>query len=127
MDSSDHTATPQKRQHAKPQQTRSLLNYAVISYNYGYILNRRLVTWIKENGSKDWLVTWIEKNGSIGEEQAGFRRDHSTIDHIFTLFAVIQKYLLHKKKEKEEEEEKAFKNTHRHTHKQKNCMSPSFI
>ena len=44
------------------------------------------------------MVTWIEENGSIGEEQAGFRRDYSTTDHIFTLFAVIQKYLLHKKK-----------------------------
>ena len=59
------------------------------------------------------------KNGSVGEEQPGFRRDHSTIDHIFTLFAVIQKYLLHKKKEKEEEEEKTFKNTLTDTHKQK--------
>ena len=61
----------------------SLLN--VCSKLYSYILNKR-------------LVTWIEENGSIGEEQAGFRRDYSTTDHIFTLFAVIQKYLLHKKK-----------------------------
>ena len=60
----------------------SLLN--VCSKLYSYILNKR-------------LVTWIEENGSIGE-QAGFRRDYSTTDHIFTLFAVIQKYLLHKKK-----------------------------
>ena len=61
----------------------SLLN--VCSKLYSYILNKR-------------LVTWIEENGSTGEEQAGFRRDYSTTDHIFTLFAVIQKYLLHKKK-----------------------------
>ena len=40
----------------------------------------------------------IDKNGSNGDEQAGFMRDHSATDHIFTLFAVIQKYLLHKKK-----------------------------
>ena len=46
------------------------------------------------------MVTWIEENGFIGEEQAGFSRDYSTTDHIFTLFAVIQqkKKLLHKKK-----------------------------
>ena len=61
----------------------SLLN--VCSKLYSYIFNKILVTWIKENGS-------------TGEEQAGFRQDYSTTDHIFTLFAVIQKYLLHKKK-----------------------------
>ena len=61
----------------------SLLN--VCSKLYSYILNKR-------------LVTWLEENGPIGEEQAGFRRDYSTTDHIFTLFAVIRKYLLHKKK-----------------------------
>ena len=65
-------------------------NYRGMSLNvcsklYSYILNKR-------------LAIWIEENGSIGEEQAGFRRDHSTTDHIFTLFAVIQKYLVHKKK-----------------------------
>ena len=61
----------------------SFLN--VCSKLYSYILNKR-------------LVTWTEENGSIGEEQAGFRRDYSTTDRIFTLFAVIQKYLSHKKK-----------------------------
>ena len=61
----------------------SLLN--VCSKLCSYILNQR-------------LVIWIEENGSSGEEQAGFRRDYSTTDHIFTLFAVIQIYLLHKKK-----------------------------
>ena len=61
----------------------SLLN--VCSKLYGYILNKR-------------LVTWIEEHGSIGEEQAGFRRDHSATDHNFALFAVIKKYLLHKNK-----------------------------
>ena len=37
-------------------------------------------------------------NGCIGEEQAVFRKDHSTIDYIFTLFAAIQYYLLHNRK-----------------------------
>ena len=61
----------------------SLLN--VCSKLYGYIINKR-------------FVTWTEETVSIGEEQAGFRRDHSTTDHIFTLFAAIEKYLLRKKK-----------------------------
>ena len=61
------------------------------------------------------------KNGSIGEEQAGFRRDHSTIDHIFTLFAVIQKYLLHKKKDKKKKKKKHLK-THSQTHTNKKTV-----
>jgi len=68
-----------------PNNYRGISLLKVCSKLYSYILNKR-------------LVTWIEENGSIGEEQAGFRRDYSTTDHIFTLFAVIQKYLLHKKK-----------------------------
>ena len=60
----------------------SLLN--VCSKLYGYILNKRLVTWIGENGS-------------VGEGQAGFRRDHLTTDHIFTLFAVIKKIFVTQK------------------------------
>ena len=54
--------------------TRDPNNYRGISFVnvcsklYSYILNKR-------------LVTWIEENGSVGEEQAGFRRDHSATDH----------------------------------------------
>jgi len=61
----------------------SLLN--ICSKLYSYILNKR-------------LVVYIEENNSIGEEQAGFRRDHSTIDHIYTMFAIVQKYLLSNRK-----------------------------
>jgi hypothetical protein len=37
------------------------------------------------------LQKWIDQNNCIGEHQAGFRKDYSTIDHIFTLMALNQK------------------------------------
>ena len=61
----------------------SLLN--VCSKLYSFILNKR-------------LSVWAEENEVLGEVQAGFRRDHSTIDHIFTMFAVIQRHLTRHKK-----------------------------
>lgn len=39
------------------------------------------------------LSEWCEDNDVIDESQAGFRRGYSTIDNIFSLNAVIQKYL----------------------------------
>ena len=44
------------------------------------------------------LSRWVEEKEILGEIQAGFRKDHSTIGHIFTLVAMIQKYLLKNKK-----------------------------
>ena len=61
----------------------SLLN--ITSKLYSFILNKR-------------LTTWIEENGIIGESQAGFRKTYSTIDHVFTMFAIIQRQLLFHKK-----------------------------
>lgn len=57
----------------------------VCSKLYSFIINKR-------------LSNWIEDNDILGEIQAGFRRDHSTIDHIFSLFSMIQRYLLRNKK-----------------------------
>ena len=37
------------------------------------------------------LQEWIEQNNLTGECQAGFRKDYSTVDHMFTLMAMIQK------------------------------------
>ena len=37
------------------------------------------------------LQEWVEENDIIGEFQAGFRRNYSTIDHMYTLMAFIQK------------------------------------
>ena len=36
---------------------------------------------------------WVDMNDAIGEWQAGFRKDYSTADHIFTLLAIVQKQL----------------------------------
>ena len=36
---------------------------------------------------------WVDMKDVIGEHQAGFRKDYSAIDHIFTLLAVVQKPL----------------------------------
>jgi hypothetical protein len=44
------------------------------------------------------ITSWIEENNIIGEEQAGFRENYSTIDHIFTLVAMIQKQLVRHRK-----------------------------
>ena len=48
---------------------------------YSYILNKR-------------LTTWLEDNRLINETQAGFRKGYSTVDHVFTLLALIQKQVL---------------------------------
>ena len=37
------------------------------------------------------LQDWMEENNKHSVEQAGFRREHSTVDHIFTLHAMITK------------------------------------
>ena len=39
------------------------------------------------------LSQYLECAGVLGDEQAGFRRNHSTLDHIFTLHSLIDLYL----------------------------------
>ena len=51
---------------------------SVISKVYTYILNKRLTKWCDDN-----LI--------LSEEQAGFRRNYSTTDHVFTLHSIIQR------------------------------------
>ena len=41
----------------------------------------------------DRLRSWAEKGDKFSKEQAGFRVDHSTIDHVFTLFSVAVKHV----------------------------------
>ena len=53
---------------------------SLIGKCYTSILNRR-------------LYDWLEDNQKISESQAGFRQGYTTTDHIFTLYAVTQKYL----------------------------------
>ena len=38
------------------------------------------------------LKMWADENGQIAEEQSGFRKGHSTVDNMFVLYAIIQRY-----------------------------------
>ena len=44
------------------------------------------------------LTHWIETSNIINEIQAGFRQQYSTVDHHFTLVALMQKQLSYHKK-----------------------------
>ena len=46
------------------------------------------------------LYTWLENNMKICEEQAGFRRHFSTVDHIYTLYSMVNNRLHGQKKGK---------------------------
>jgi len=46
----------------------------------------------------DRLRHWAETNDLIVEEQAGFRKGYSTVDNIFVLHSIIQRYLKRRKK-----------------------------
>ena len=41
----------------------------------------------------DRVTKYLDAVGGIGDEQAGFRQGHSTIDHIFALHAILNIYL----------------------------------
>ena len=47
---------------------------------YSYIINKN-------------LTKWIDENNMINDSQAGFRKIYSTVDHLCTLVALIQKQL----------------------------------
>lgn len=51
---------------------------SLVSKCYTFVLNKR-------------LVKWTEEHKKLTESQAGFRRGYSTVDHIFTLKAVVDK------------------------------------
>ena len=53
---------------------------SVLSKVYTHILNKR-------------LTGWAEQEEKILEQQAAFRAGYSTIDHIFTLYGLVQKHL----------------------------------
>ena len=44
------------------------------------------------------LTQWAEDNDVLSEAQAGFRKDYSTVDHIFALHAMVSKHLKKNKK-----------------------------
>lgn len=58
---------------------------SVVSKIFTHILNKR-------------LTQWMEETEQIVEEQAGFRAGYSTVDHIFSLYTIIQKSLAQNKK-----------------------------
>ena len=68
-----------------PDNYRGISLLCICSKLYSYILNKR-------------LTDWIEDNKLIHESQAGFRKKYSTIDHLFTLVAMIQRQLLYHRK-----------------------------
>ena len=53
---------------------------SILDKCYTAILNKR-------------LYDWLEDNDKIDETQAGFRRGYSTNDHVFTIYAMTQRYL----------------------------------
>ena len=63
-----------------PDNYRGVALTSVVSKAYTYILNKR-------------LTKWAEREQKIIEEQAGFRATYSTMDHIFTLYSLVQKFL----------------------------------
>ena len=63
-----------------PNNYRGISLLSTISKCFTAILNRR-------------LYDWLEKENKIKENQAGFRKKYSTIDHVFTLHAIVQSQL----------------------------------
>ena len=61
-----------------PDNFRGISLLSVCGKLYSYILNKR-------------LTDWVEKRSLLNETQAGFRKNYSTTDHIFTLLSLIQK------------------------------------
>ena len=47
---------------------------------------------------KDQLSNFLEKNDLLKENQAGFRKHYSTVDHIFSLYSLIEILKNEKKK-----------------------------
>ena len=56
----------------------------ICSKLYSFVLYKQITKWVDDN--------------EIIREQAGFRQERSTFDHIFTLLAFIQKHLLRHRK-----------------------------
>ena len=63
-----------------PNNYRGISPFNVISKLFSSILNTR-------------VCKWVSINNHIDESQAGFRNGYYPIDNMFTLHAMIQKYL----------------------------------
>ena len=58
---------------------------SILEKVFAHILNKRLSWW--QEG---------KNNNKIAEEQSGFRTGYSTMDNVFVLYAVVQRYLTKK-------------------------------
>ena len=56
---------------------------SILGKVFAHILNKR-------------LTLWADENNKIVEEQSAFRAGHSTVDSMFVLYAIVQRYLLKK-------------------------------
>ena len=70
-----------------PDHYRGISLLSITSKVFTGIMNRR-------------LYNWAEDHDKINIEQAGFRKSHSTIDHIFTLHSLISNCLFGRKRSK---------------------------
>jgi hypothetical protein len=61
-----------------PNNYRGISLLSILSKCYTFILTKR-------------LDTWAEEKGKIVDEQGGFRRGRSTVDHIFAMTAMVEK------------------------------------
>lgn len=68
-----------------PDNYRGIALLSCVSKLYTHILNKR-------------LTDWAAANDIISDAQAGFRKSYSTIDHIFTVYALVQKHFLSNRK-----------------------------
>lgn len=64
-----------------PDNYRGISLLSILGKVFATILNKRLSGWASENNK-------------IDEVQSGFRAGYSTIDNVFVLFSIVQKYLL---------------------------------
>ena len=71
--------------HDNPNNYRGISLLSCISKCFTTILNKR-------------LYNWLENESKIVENQAGFRKNYSTTDNIFTLHAIVQNCLSKKGK-----------------------------
>ena len=71
----------------QPGNYRGISLLCIISKLFTAIMNRR-------------LYNWAEENGKINEEQAGFRKNYSTVDHIYTLHSMIDNCLYGQRRSK---------------------------
>ena len=73
-----HYSDTQKGDAKNPDTYRGISLLSILGKVYTHIINSR-------------LTVWSESNFVLTDAQAGFRKGRSTLDHIFTLHAAIEK------------------------------------